>query len=157
MRKFIFLFLITIFSLAIHSYSQQNTETSYPEPEFEGYTLSMTEAAARAMAPLFTEIPVNSLVISGIYYQKDNVKYSLWFYKGKLQGINVNGKYDETAKKELVKKYRQSYGDGGYTFEFGFDHYYWYFYRGYIHYTIEIKHYLLDIHYSISDTGRGRE
>jgi len=134
----------------------QNTDTVYPEPEFEDFTLGMPENTARAKAGNAAEIPMNSLGMTGIFYMKNNLKYSLWFYKGKLQGINVTGKYNDAAKKELVEKYNNLYGAGGYTFEFGLDHYYWYFYRGAVHYTIEIKHFLLDIHYSVSDSGYGR-
>jgi len=127
----------------------------YPNPEFENYTLEMNENSAIANSPMHRKISEDVLKQSAIVFTKNDLKYALWFYKKKLYGIIITGKIPDELRKKSYEKFVSQFGLPGLTYEYGVPHYYWYFYRNNVHYTIEIKQYVIDIHYEISDSGIG--
>ncbi len=152
MEKSLILFLVFI---PFITFSQVAPDKTPPQPKFFDYTLGMAKQKAINISPAHKIIPENTLGLSAIVFHKDKLKWAIWFYKNKLQGILIRGKIKKDFRKKIVQAFKQQFGMPGYTFEYGFPHYYWYFYRKSVLYTIEIKYFLVDVHYSISDTGKG--
>ncbi len=152
MKKIFPMFFIFI---NISIFPQVNPGQTPPQPKFFNYALGMKKADAISISPAHKNIPENTLGLSAIVFYKNKLKWALWFYKKRLQGILVRGKITKKFGTKILKVFEKQYGKPGYTYEYGFPHYYWYFYRSRILYTIEIKYFLIDVHYSISDTGIG--
>jgi hypothetical protein len=150
MKKSLIMLLLFFLVMPYKLFSARTVEIP-----FEGYTLGMDMLKAIKASPSHKTIEKDTLGVSGIYYFKDKLKYSIWFYKQKVHGITVEGKIKENIRIKAVKSISQLLGLPSRVREFISTNYYWYFTKERVLYTIEIKAYIIDIHYSISDNGIG--